>query len=346
MDFRKPINEGALVRKTGPVRLIDVAKAAGVSKSTASRALLNTGRVSEKTKAHVQAVAARLGYVRDQRAAELHRQHNGVIGMLIRGADYAFYSQMVAEVQREIDKHGLTLLIVNGGNTYTEQKRALTTLAERRVDGIIIASGRAKVNAIKEIATVVPSVIIGLDVILPNVDTVVIAHDSESILVDHVAAFGHQRVAVTKVPESQSYTLALRFERMRQALEKHGITCVPLDLNTDESINEDKIMHAINNNVTTIMAGDDMQMLAVLELLRSENIVIPGEVSVTGFDGVGQFSTPLLGFTTMRQPVKQLAKAAVNCLKDRISDPEQPMQYISFPGTMVPGRSLGLAPVY
>lgn len=324
------------------VTILDVAEEAGVSKSTASRALLRTGRVSPATVKKVNQVAARLGYVRDRRAIELAGYGTKTLGMMVRGVSGPFYSEVLTRVQECVDAQDIELLIVNGGDTYDSQTRSLRLLAERKVDGIIVANGRIDPKALSEFAVVTPIVAVGVDLRMENLDTVVIDPASERFLAERVMDMGHTRVAVSRPVFGRSIILDQRFERMRKALKTHGCDVLYLDFD-GVSISNRKTMlrHIVDSNATAIMAGDDMQMIEIIEMLRRCGVEVPSGMSVTGFDGVGSINSDLFGLTTWRQPVEKLASLSVDCLLDKLANPHRQARYATVAGSFIAGRTLG-----
>lgn len=320
------------------VGIRDVATAAGVSKSTASRALRGESRVSQETIDHVAKVAASLGYVPDLRAAGLSSTEPTAVGLMLRGAERSFYGEIAARVQEVADERGMDLLIVNGGDSHESQLRALRSLIGHRVAGILIASGRASVAAVEEAASFLPTVIVGMDVTHDAIDSVSISPASEEELAATVAAAHHRRVAVTSPDRPDSTVLVERQQRYREALTRAGVEVVETPGVTDRSAFEDGLRQRLSDGTTAIMALDDGTAVAALELLAEWNVVDPP--SVTGFDGVGLFASPLLGLTTMQQPVKQMATAAAEIITQRISGDTSPAQHLTFAGHLVRGATL------
>lgn len=326
------------------VKLIEVARAAGVSKSTASRALTGSTRVKAETRAHVNKVAASLGYIRDRRAAELAGWHHCAIGMMVKGTDSPFYSEIITAAQTVCDQLELELLIVNGGDDYEHQRHSLENLIERRVDGIIIASGRAQRQAILEVAKLRPVTTIGIDMSFPQADTVVIAPDSENILAQKVVETGHKIVGVLTATPQQSYTLNLRSERFGSFLKAAQVKVIPIWVSEkDNSPQAGDLERAIAAQATAFMAGDDLQALTIMEFLSAQGHRVPDNISVTGFDGIGPFASPLLGISTIRQPIYELVDTGIKTLLKRIDNPDLKPQYLTFPGELITGRTLGEA---
>lgn len=327
------------------VDLEDVARAAGVSRSTASRALRGEARVSPETTRRVLETAESLGYVRDIRAAELASTAPTTVGLLIRGAERSFYGDVAAKVQAETDLREIDLLVVSGSDDHASQVRALNNLLGHGVAGIMVASGRASLAAAEHAASFVSTVLLGLDPNHSSIDSVAIDPASETLLARHVAEAGHRRVAVTTSDQPGSTTLQLRTARFRDELERHGATTTLVHGMGDRGPTfAAELRRALDDGVTAVMAGDDPTAVEILELFQDWGVRCPEEVSVTGFDGVGVFLSPLFGLTTMRQPVEQMARWAVQTMISRVSGDQDATQHVTYPGELRAGRTLGPPP--
>ncbi|MEV7972601.1 LacI family DNA-binding transcriptional regulator [Cellulomonas sp. NPDC089187] len=322
--------------------LSDVARAAGVSRSTASRALRGEGRVSAETVARVARVAADLGYVRDLRAAELRETAATTLGLLVRGAERSFYGEVAAQVQAAADARDIDLLIVNGGDDHDGQFRAVQALLGHRVAGMMIASGRMSLAAAEHAATFVPTVLIGMPSSHPEIDSVAIDPMLETQLAASVARAGHRRVAVTTSDRPESTTLHLRTARFRDELIARGADPVLVPgVGEDGQEFVTALRRAVDGGATAVMAGDDPTAVQVLELLDAWGMNCPGQISVTGFDGVGVYASPLFGLTTVRQPVEQLAAAAMRVMVARLGGRVSAVSHDVLPGELLIGRTLG-----
>lgn len=326
------------------VGIRQVAEAAGVSKSTASRALRREDRVSPETIAHVEKVAASLGYVPDLRAAGLSSTSPTTVGLMLRGAERSFYGEIAAAVQVATDARGVELLIVNGGDSHDSQLRALRTLLGHRVAGILVASGRASLDAVAMAAGFVPTVLVGMDADEEGIDSVSIDPAAESALVRDVLAAGHRRVAVLTADRPESTVLLAREAHYRAALTRGGAECLELPSVADREAFATALRDSIDDGVSAVMALDDASAVVVLELLAEWRVDCPGAVSVTGFDGVGLYRSPLIGLSTVRQPVERLAAEAAERMSERVAGDSGPARRIVLPGERIRGRTLGPAP--
>lgn len=325
--------------------LTDVARAAGVSRSTASRALRGEARVSPETTELVRGIANSLGYVRDLRAAELASTAPATVGLLLRGAERSFYGEIAAQVQNVTDSRGIDLLIVNGGDHHATQLRGLENLLGHRVAGIMVASGRASLEAVEYAAAFVPTVLVGHHSSHGAIDSVSIDNLSETLMARKVLAAGHRRVAVMAADAPESTVLRQRIFQYRDALISGGAEVSMLHGAGDRAVLGPALRQALDAGVTAIMAGDDPTAIEILELLAAWGLSCPADISVTGFDGVGIFRSPIFGLTTMRQPVELMAQEATELMMLRLGETQKPVAHETYPGEFIPGRTLGTPPV-
>lgn len=325
--------------------LNDVARVAGVSKSTASRALRGEDRVSAETVEHVRSIAASLGYVPDRRAADLASSAPTTVGLLLRGAERSFYGEIAARVQAVTDARGIDLLIVNGGDDHESQMRGLENLLGHRVAGIMIASGRASLAAAEYAASFVPTVLVGLDSTHDAIDSVAIDTSSEHEMARSVLEAGHRKVGVVMADPPDSATLRERSTRYREDLEAGGADVVGIYGGGGPEL-VISLRKAVEAGVTAVMAGDDSTAVEILETFADWGLSVPDRVSVTGFDGVGLYRSPLFGLATIRQPVAVMASAATELMVQRLDHSPEPAVHTTFPGEYVPGRTLGPVPAH
>ena len=331
------------------VSMIEVARAAGVSQSTASRALNGATKVSPEAREAVMSAAERLGYVRDLRAADLASARPATMGLLIRGTHRVFYGELAAAIQAETDRRGVDLLIVGAGDDEDQQHRAVQNLLGHGAGGILIATGRASEHTVQYAAGFVPTVTIALGLTRPGFDSVGIDPTSEADLADRVAAAGHRHVAVTASANRLAYTLHARTANFLTRLVMAGVktTIVAESVEQGQDL-RDALRAAIDGGATAVMTGDDATAVRVLEYLHDWGIGCPEDVSVTGFDGVGAYRSPLIGLTSVAQPVAQMAERAVELMHQRLlgADGEGPVGSVDaqVPGAFIPGRTLGPAP--
>ena len=337
------------MKRRHSVGLTDVAQAAGVSSSTASRALRGESRVSEATVERVRTVAAELGYVPDKRAAQLRSHGPTAVGLVLRSAELSFYGAIAAQMQASADEQGIELLIANGGDDERTQRNAIDNLLGHRVAGVLFASGRASTAAVEHAAAFVPTVLVGAELEHPKIDSVCISPASERQLASVVLDAGHRRVGVLGVDVDSSAVLqrrVTRFDETLRAGDSHVVRVAVGAGNAD--IVGAVLRRAVETGVTAIMAGDDL--MAVLRVRSNswswESRAPVEKVSVTGIRRRGSAGgTPLIGLTTVKQPVEWLARVATDRMIERLTaDRDDAAGSFFEEGQLVVGATLGEAP--
>lgn len=116
----------------------DIAKKAGVSKSTVSRVLNKTGYISEKTQKNVEEVIKNNRYIPSAMARSLSKRESNTIGVIIPEADNAFFGEILKGISEVVEKYNMTLIFCDTGNSADKEERALNMLIEHRVKGLIL----------------------------------------------------------------------------------------------------------------------------------------------------------------------------------------------------------------
>ncbi|KFI75044.1 LacI family transcription regulator [Bifidobacterium mongoliense DSM 21395] len=323
------------------VSMLDIATAAHVSPSTASRALNGHPKVSDEARKAVLDAAEKLGYVRNLGAASLASSQSNTIGLLIRDVGNQFYGGLASHVQAETDRYGFDLLLATGGDSVESQMRAVRNLLGHGVGGIIIASGRVAAQVADYAAKFVPTVVLASGLELPSLNSVRIDPQMEAKLAHIVVDHGHRNIAVTASSDSLASALHARIANFLTELIVAGAETTIISLANDDTDIDKKIDEVLDSGATAIMAGNDSIALSVLEYLDSAGIACPGEVSVTGFDGIGPYRSSLFGLTTVEQPIDKLAHEAVKLMSRHLHDESPHTSQVLVRGRFIEGRTLG-----
>lgn len=324
----------------GPVRLTDVASAAGVSVATASRALLGQTRISEATRRRVQAVADELGYVKDARASSLAARDNRVIGLLVRGAQLSYFGELIVSAQRYLVERDHSLIVANGLDSAAEHAHAMHMLRTMRVAGMIIASGQVQTNELEALATSLPVVVAGRPLRSTTVSSVSGDPDAVPRLVDAVLSQGHERVGVVTVTRNASLTRSVRSAAIIRELKARGalVTRIPAHLGVAPTPED---LAGVVGDVTAIMCPNDPSLVATWERLQHLGLSVPDDVSLTGFDGIGQLGSPVFGLTSWYHDVNAFGVEAARIMLGRLADPAGKAVHTTISGHLLPGWTLG-----
>jgi DNA-binding LacI/PurR family transcriptional regulator len=297
--------------------IIDVARVAGVSKSVVSRVLTGRGSVSEQTRQSVLRAAAELGYVANAVASAMvaHRTHT--LGAFVRDAATPFYGHLLTALQERAAAHGYRVVTATGSGNFAaaDERRALETLVGLQVEGLVVCSGLLPVEDVLPMTARVPLVVAGRPETHPALTSVFCDEDDGGVgLVEHVVGLGHRRVAVLRLDRTQSLTMAPRSAAMVRRLHEHGVEV--LEVPAGEATDAEQAVAAVvrHGGVTALMTPSDRYALSVLEALERRALKVPDRLSVTGYDGIGWLTTPVIGLTTWVQPIDLIGRHAVDAV--------------------------------
>ncbi|WP_040165150.1 LacI family DNA-binding transcriptional regulator [Microbacterium gorillae] len=327
--------------------IVDVAAAAGVSKSAVSRALLGQGEVSVATRERVETAAKELGYVANAMARGLVTARTSTIGVILRDVTRPYYAWLINGMQQEAERQGFRMVtMTSAGELEVEDAvHALETLVSMRVDGIVLASARLPSSELRPYVGRVPIVVAGRREVEPGV-TSVYGDDAAGgrVLADRLADLGHRTIAVLLVDQTYSLSQHTRGVAMIAQARERGLDVRVWPVDDDRHV-RDVLAHQDDAaEVTAIMCPTDDAAVDALDHLREAGRTAPADCSITGFDGIGVYSSPFLGLTTFRQPVSEIGHTAMALLTARITGDAAGDQALELHGSLVTGRTAGPPP--
>lgn len=307
-----------------PVKLQDVATAAGVSLATASRALGGKDRVSAETTQLVVAAADQLGYSVNPIARALRQGSTRTIGMIVPVIGNPHFSELIAATESALEALGFELIMADSHGDVEQERKRLLTLVGRRVDGILLVSQHSEesVPAVLEALRTVPIVQIDRRLDVPLTDFVGVDADASMRLVlEHLRAQGVRRVVLASADDQNSVGRGRReaYERLVAELELDADPHVVTDFSVEAGYRAAEEITGRGDAPDAIVAGADINAVGVISGLRRLGIAVPRDVLVTGFDGTQLSELYNPPITTVRQPVDALARRAVSFLVERIT---------------------------
>lgn len=328
-----------------PITIKDIAKAAGVSHTTVSRALNNRSAISIETTERIQKLAKEMGYIPSAVAQSLHSRQTRTIGMVITTIADPFISRVVDGVESVAQEAGYSIFLASSHNDSEKELAVVDTFHRRRVDAIIVTSsrvGRLYSSQLDKIQ--IPIVLINNSEEGEYLYSVSADHvQGAQLAVEHLIKLGHRRIgyigSAGRPGSSQQ-----RLVGYRTALEKAGILIdkslvfssdSPLDIELNESI----IQAISNSDATAIFCFNDMIAIGLMMACKNQNIIVPRQLSIIGFDDteVSSFVSPTL--TTIHQPRLRLGKLAMNMALDLLKG--QPVTDKKLPCELLVRQSTG-----
>lgn len=311
------------------VRLKDIARLAGVSIMTVSKALRDEPDVSATTKARIKSLAQKMGYVPDSSARGLRTKTTKLFGLLIPSITNPFYARTVAAIEERAHELGYDLLFAHSLNLIEREERCIRHFLSRRVDGLFIcpvyrfeAEGRVYQEIL---ASQTPAVLLGPPApfckSLPCVEVEeLIASEAAT---RHLLQLGHKRIAYLTGPPTAPWAHE-RFEGYRRALREADLELDDQLVFQAGSTMDDGARGALQMlnekcHATAIQAVGDLVAIGCANTLLSQGLRIPEDISVIGFGNIllaEQFRIPL---TTMSQPKHRLGVAAMEMMTSLIN---------------------------
>lgn len=305
--------------KTGAASLKDVAEAAGVSVATVSRLLNGTLQLPPETRERIETAIRELRYEPNPHARRLSRGRSDTIGLVVPDIANPFFATLVAAVEQEADKRGLSLSLHVTLNRPGREISYVTALARNHVDGLIFVTNHPDDGVLAGLINQTGKVVI-VDEDVPDAVVPKLFCDNEEggyLAGRHLAEHGHRRIHYIGGPQDMISTRR-RYRGLQRALVETGM---PFDVTRHEGsfsveFGREAAWRFIEEGMpaTAIFASSDEIAIGLVEVLRAQGVSIPDEISVIGFDDVGPlhlFSPPL---TAIRQPVRALGERALALL--------------------------------
>lgn len=331
--------------------LAEVAREAGVSLITASRALRGVGRVAEETRQRVLAIAARLDYTPDILAQKMRGANSGLIGVFIHGFGSLFMQELLAAVNEEADKAGFDLIVFNTKRFDDPRRTGTTEMLRKLCDGLLLLLPNADDGLLVKLERAQATcVLVDFDARPIGLPVIVGANRSAACqAVEHLIGLGHTRIAFIcgAHHSGQSQARRLGYE---DALRNANIPINP-DWIVKGAFTEatgfvqTQALLALPERPTAIFAANDAMAFGAFDAIAAAGLKIPDDLSVIGFDDVARASFVHPRLTTLRQPLQEIAFRAVDELIKAIKHDTSPGGFrIELPSRLVLRESTGPAP--
>lgn len=326
--------------KQSTVTIHDVAKAAGVSVSTASRVLNNKDDVSPETYKKVRQVIDDLNYTASLAAKSMRSRTTNVIGLLVPELIEVYYHEVIKGVGAAIENSGYDLLIYTSGSP-TRNKRAswerehVALLSSGLTDGCIIVSPSAP--TFQENAKIVVIDPHGAGAEVPSV--VATNHEGAIQAVDYLVSLGHRRIGFVQGHPS-AWSALQRFEGYKDGLAKAGIefeAALVCEGDFTSACGKNATYRLMNqpNPPTAIFAANDRTAIGVLEAAKELSLNVPQDLSVIGFDNIPETMQTTPRLTTIDQSIREMGSLGVQLLIDMLQNRESTQLLHTVPTRLV-----------
>jgi DNA-binding LacI/PurR family transcriptional regulator len=335
-------------KRAGRVTIAEVARAAGVSKTTVSVVLngvADSVGIAEATRATVLAASARLGYRANRAARALRRQRTEVLTLLVQDLANPWFIDLAVAARAASEARGYTLNVVGAGPLDAELQ-ALEALAGGGTDGVLVATGRhgsrgAAIRALRAlVGRGVPAVVLldrSPDAAIPAIRVDVEGGAYEATR--HLLALGHRRIAHLAVDrpgriEEDETSQGDRYRGYVRALREAAVEPDPAWLvrGPDTLAGGVRMVAELltrpGPRPTAVLVYNDLTAVGALHGLRQAGLAVPGDVAVVGTDGIelGEYTAPRL--TTVAHPAAELGRLGVGALFELLADETPPRERV------------------
>lgn len=309
------------------VTIKDIARIAGVSVTTVSRALNDAPEVSEKTKSRILDICQKHGYRKNLLARSLISSKTNVIGIIQPDISTPFHAELALHIEIHAREAGYQVMLCCGKPTDHGIDELFAFLASQRVDGILLTSSSDEAYPLLEkYHSMMPTVLLGAGTPEDTTRRINSVSTDNYMGGYHAAEYlhrlGHRDVIYLGLREG-SNTHKLRHRGFLDGAQKLGMSVRTIENKASGSTIENgyklaKEVFSESFSETAMFAVSDMMALGAIEAADELGIKIPDRLSLIGFDNLEYASLPKVQLTTFSQSTDALAKAAVRLLLELI----------------------------
>ncbi len=300
------------------VSIKDIAKAAGVSHSTVSRALSDSPLVKPETKARIQRLAHDMGYSPDARARSLVKGQTRTVGVVVTTIVDPFVAEVVQGIESTAHDHDYTVILSSSNAQPEREIAAVEMLRSKRVDGVIVTSSRIGALYLAHLERIgVPIVLINNHSENGGRYTYSVSVDNRHgghLVTEYLIQLGHRRIAYVSRPSDYQSNLG-RLAGYRQALAEAGIAfdptlVVPGTGRADGGERALPLLMALDEPPSAVFCYNDMTAIGLLRAAREAGVQVPSDLAVAGFDDIALASYVCPPLTTIAQPKAEMGRRA------------------------------------
>ena len=306
------------------VTLKDVAKAAGVSYATVSRALSGSPQIGSETRERIIKLCDEMGYTTNYVARSMVMKKTDLIGLVVPSIDNQFMSELAYYAEMSARSHGYNIMLCNSGPDLKQEKTVVKLLLGRQVDGILIVPQSPKTyENIRAYADQVPTVFLSEN-LRDQPQSYVAVDNSRGTYIGtkYLYDLGHRDILY--FGRRHSTTHQLRAEGYMKACQELGLQ--------QRFFNSEFSRSSINNGYQLARdlfskpldyTSTDSNAIGIMKAADELHIDIPGRLSLIGFDNITATGMPRIELTTIEQPKREMAVQAVDMLRDKIENGTQ-----------------------
>lgn len=317
--------------------LKDVARASGLSEGTVSRVLNNRGYISEQTRNRVYMVMKELNYQPNEMARSLSKQSSNTIGVIVPHVMHPYFAKLISNLERAAYKHNYKILLFNSRGKDEKEDEYIEMCKSNRVAGVVLCSNSIETEKFQNMG--IPFVTMERPISGGAASIECDNYKGGVLAAEHLIQKGCRNLLHFGGIEENLMPADDRWESFQSVCERAGVNCtlVKMPKGTYEELEYEAVVSRAleeHPDIDGIFASSDVIAAYVIRSCGRLGLRVPEDIKVVGFDDVliSQMSTPSI--TTIHQPMKEMAEAAINALEQTKAGNMVPARSV-FPVTMV-----------
>jgi LacI family transcriptional regulator len=314
------------------VDILSVAKAAGVSAATVSRAMNHPDLVNPTTLKKVERAIRKTGYVRNRAAQMIHGRRSATLGLVVPTVNYSIFAELVQSFNDTVVDLGFTLVLATHGYDLTAEYKVLRKLLEHRVDGIALVGLDHSDDTYRLLASQDVPVVAAWSYSKSSRISCIGSDNREAgrLAADHLIALGHRRIGLVFPPTYENDRARGRLEAVELALRDAGIEIPdawrvrsPYSVAHARSVCHE-LLHE-HQDITGLICGNDIIAQGALSSAMQLGLRIPQDLSIVGIGDFAGSADMYPALSTVQIPAQQIGMQAGKYLVESIarSDPEE-----------------------
>ncbi len=329
--------------------LADVAREAGVSIATVSRALAQPDVVAKATLDRIRAVAAELGYVPNMRASALASGRSRAVGLVVPTLNSAIFAQASQEIQKTLYNAGYQLLIASHEYEPAAETAAIAQLLSHGVDGLIVVGGARPQATLRLVEDAAVPLIQMWEGVQPHDFVAVDNHRAGYVVARHLLDHGHTRFGVVCGHLRNNDRQRQRVQGIRAALTEAGVAL------NDSHVSEQPLNIASGRSgcaallelvprPTAIIGAMDLLAIGALIEAHARGVWVPMQISIAGIDNIEFAGHVFPSLTTVNIPAAEIGRRTAAHMLELLRSPGQTPLRLTLPIELVVRHSTSAPP--
>ena len=313
------------------ITIRDVAKVAGVSHQTVSRVINNKGEIRESTRQKVLDAIEQLDYRPSRIAQSMSTKRTYTIGLLVPNIANPFFSDIVTGAQNLAEEHNYNIFLCHTKWKPEKEERFLASLADHKVDGVIINSSRVDAKILTDFAEQVCPIVLG-GRRLQHKNVGLVGWDNEyggRLIAEYLEGKGYKQIGIVAGPPTDpTMSNALRIDGVLNALTELGF-----------ELKDEHLVHgSMDSNggyiatlellrkapeITTIIAHNDLMAIGAMRACRELGMRIPEDCAIIGYNDIDLSAMVYPSLTTVRVNRINIGRAMLRRMLEMVNNPDE-----------------------